>query len=182
MAFSGNLEGAADADRRAVETFGDTLAGSDRPLLIASGVLGLAPGRVATETDGRGPDPAAAALGGGPRPDSARRRWRSRSLPAESARPPFGSPRRVMATETMASWRPWSASPGKGASPATSATGPTVGPPRTASTWPISSTWRWKRPRAGSALHAVAEAGVHDPPGRRGDRTTPRHPCGRYPS
>jgi nucleoside-diphosphate-sugar epimerase len=64
-AFSGDFEGAADADRRAVEAFGETLAGSDRPFLIASGVVGLAPGRPATELDGRGPDPAAAALGGG---------------------------------------------------------------------------------------------------------------------
>src|SRR5580704_11828811 len=65
-AFSGDFEGAADADRRAVEAFGETLAGSDRPLLIASGVVGLALGRSATELDGRGPDPAAAAGGGGP--------------------------------------------------------------------------------------------------------------------
>ena len=66
-AFSGDFVGAADADRRAVEAFGETLAGSGRPLVIASGVVGLAPGRrPATERDGRGPDPAAAALGGGP--------------------------------------------------------------------------------------------------------------------
>jgi nucleoside-diphosphate-sugar epimerase len=65
-AFSGDFQGAADADRRAVEAFGETLAGSGRPLLIASGVIGLAFGRPATELDGRGPDPAAAALGGGP--------------------------------------------------------------------------------------------------------------------
>jgi len=67
MAFSGNFQGAADADRRAVETFGEALAGSDRPFLIASGTLGLTPGRVATERDGHGPDPAVAAWGGGPR-------------------------------------------------------------------------------------------------------------------
>jgi nucleoside-diphosphate-sugar epimerase len=42
---------AADADRRAVETIGEALAGSDRPFVIASGTLGLAPGRVATERD-----------------------------------------------------------------------------------------------------------------------------------
>ncbi|MDQ6810764.1 MAG: NAD-dependent epimerase/dehydratase family protein, partial [Actinomycetota bacterium] len=42
IAFSGNYQGAADADRRAIETFGEALAGSDRPFLIASGTLGLA--------------------------------------------------------------------------------------------------------------------------------------------
>lgn len=65
-AFSGDFQGAADADRHAVEAFGAALAGSDRPFLIASGTLGLAPGRVATEQDGLAPDPAAAVLGGGP--------------------------------------------------------------------------------------------------------------------
>ena len=58
MAFSGGFEGAADADRRAIAAFGDVLAGSGRPLVIASGTLGVAPGRVATERDGHGPAPA----------------------------------------------------------------------------------------------------------------------------
>lgn len=56
IAFSGDFQGAADADRRIIEVFGDALAGSDRPLVIASGTLGLLPGRVATEADGHGPD------------------------------------------------------------------------------------------------------------------------------
>ena len=67
IAFSGGFLDAADADRRAVETFGEALAGSGRPFVIASGTLGLALGRVATERDGHGPDPALAALGTGPR-------------------------------------------------------------------------------------------------------------------
>ncbi len=66
LAFSGDFQGAADADRRAVETLGEELVGSDRPFLIASGTLGLAPGRVATEHDGHGPDSSIAAFGGGP--------------------------------------------------------------------------------------------------------------------
>jgi len=66
IAFSGDFQGAADADRRAIEIFGEALAGSDRPFVIASGVLGLAPGRVATERDGHDPDPAAVPLTGGP--------------------------------------------------------------------------------------------------------------------
>ena len=68
LAFSGDFGGAADADRCAIETFGDALAGSDRPLVIASGVLGLAPGRVGTEHDGHGRAPDAAAMAGGPNP------------------------------------------------------------------------------------------------------------------
>ena len=67
VAFSGGFQDAADADRRAVETFGEALAGSGRPFVIASGTLGLAPGRVASERDGHSDDPAMAALGAGPR-------------------------------------------------------------------------------------------------------------------
>ena len=66
-AFSGDFQGAADVDRRAVETFGDALAGSDRPLVIASGTLGVAPGRLVTERDGHGPASTAAAMSPGPR-------------------------------------------------------------------------------------------------------------------
>ncbi|MFI1768388.1 SDR family oxidoreductase [Streptomyces sp. NPDC020800] len=51
IAFSGDFRGAAEADRRAVDTFGDALAGTDRPFVLASGLAGLAPGRVATERD-----------------------------------------------------------------------------------------------------------------------------------
>jgi len=64
-AFSGGFQAAADADRRAVETFGEALADSGRPFVIASGTLGLAPGRVATERDGLDPG-SAAHLSGGP--------------------------------------------------------------------------------------------------------------------
>jgi len=66
LAFSGGYQAAADADRRAIETFGDALSGSDRPFVIASGTLGLAPGRTATERDGLAADPAHAAPGSGP--------------------------------------------------------------------------------------------------------------------
>src|SRR5271154_938269 len=46
LAFSGDYQGAADADRRAVEAFAEALAGSEKPLLIASGLLGVRPGHV----------------------------------------------------------------------------------------------------------------------------------------
>ncbi len=52
VAFGGNFAAAAAADRRAVEAMGAALADSDRPFVLASGTLGLAPGRVATESDG----------------------------------------------------------------------------------------------------------------------------------
>jgi nucleoside-diphosphate-sugar epimerase len=67
IAFSGGFQAAADADRRAVETFGEALAGSNRPFAIASGLLGLLPGRVSTEADGHGSEPPTPHLLGGPR-------------------------------------------------------------------------------------------------------------------
>ena len=53
------MERAARTDLLAIEAIGAVLAGSDRPLVIASGTLGLAPGRVGTEQDR--PDPRAPA-------------------------------------------------------------------------------------------------------------------------
>ncbi|MFJ3087394.1 SDR family oxidoreductase [Streptomyces sp. NPDC086838] len=72
IAFSGDFQGATDADRRAIDAFGDALAGSGKPFVIASGLLGLAPGRVATEEDGQSADPQASAGGPGGRQDNAR--------------------------------------------------------------------------------------------------------------
>jgi nucleoside-diphosphate-sugar epimerase len=66
-AFSGGFQDAAAADRGAIETIGEALAGSGRPFLIASGTLGLAPGRVATERDdGHAPGSPAADPASGP--------------------------------------------------------------------------------------------------------------------
>jgi nucleoside-diphosphate-sugar epimerase len=64
LAFSGDFQTAADSDRRAVEVFGDALAGSARPLVIASGILLAASGRLATERDGHDRNTAFARLAG----------------------------------------------------------------------------------------------------------------------
>src|SRR4051812_7768396 len=72
---------AAEVDLTAIETLGAVLHGSDRPLVITSGTLGLAPGRIGTEADR--PDPrqsprgrkaglALALAGGGVRSSSVR--------------------------------------------------------------------------------------------------------------
>lgn len=45
------MEAAARTDRAAIETFADVLQGTGGPLLIASGTMGLATGRVGTEED-----------------------------------------------------------------------------------------------------------------------------------
>ena len=52
IAFGGNFAAAAAADRTAVEAMGAALAGSDRPFVLASGMVGLSMGRPATENDG----------------------------------------------------------------------------------------------------------------------------------
>ena len=52
IAFGGNFAAAAAADRRAVEAMGAALADSDRAFVLASGLLGLSTGQVATENDG----------------------------------------------------------------------------------------------------------------------------------
>src|SRR5271154_1898695 len=51
-----NYGPAAEADRRAIETLGDALAGSDRPLIITSGtLLAQRQGSLATEEDAPNP-------------------------------------------------------------------------------------------------------------------------------
>ncbi len=56
IAFSGDFQGAADADRRAIETFGEALAGSDRPFVIPTGTALLAAGRLGSERDSADPN------------------------------------------------------------------------------------------------------------------------------
>jgi nucleoside-diphosphate-sugar epimerase len=63
IAFTGDFDSAVIADRRAIETFGDALAGTDKPFVIASGVVGVKFGGIATENDGRDGDLAVVASG-----------------------------------------------------------------------------------------------------------------------
>jgi nucleoside-diphosphate-sugar epimerase len=53
---AGNFAAASAADRQAVEAMGAALAGSDRPFVLASGMIGLTGSRLATEQDGLVPN------------------------------------------------------------------------------------------------------------------------------
>jgi nucleoside-diphosphate-sugar epimerase len=53
--FSRFAENCAD-DRRAIEVMGAVLEGSERPMLVTSGLALIAPGRIATEEDKASPD------------------------------------------------------------------------------------------------------------------------------
>ena len=57
VAFGGDFAAAASVDRWAVEAMGQVLADSDRPFVLASGMLGMTPGRLVTEDDGLVPAP-----------------------------------------------------------------------------------------------------------------------------
>ena len=59
MAFNHDFTdytGAAETDRRAIETLGEELAGSERPFVVTSGLAGFALGRTMTEDDAADPD------------------------------------------------------------------------------------------------------------------------------
>ena len=59
VAFSGDFETAVASDHAAIQTIGDALAGTEKPLAIASGLAGLRSGTIATEDDRPEPTPGA---------------------------------------------------------------------------------------------------------------------------
>jgi nucleoside-diphosphate-sugar epimerase len=59
IAFSGDFETAVASDHAAIETIGDALAGTGKPLAIASGLAGVRAGDTATEDDRPQPTPGA---------------------------------------------------------------------------------------------------------------------------
>jgi nucleoside-diphosphate-sugar epimerase len=59
IAFTGDFKTAVESDKAAIETFGEVLAGTDRPLAIATGLAGLKPGTLASERDMGEPFPGA---------------------------------------------------------------------------------------------------------------------------
>ncbi|MFF0341708.1 NAD-dependent epimerase/dehydratase family protein [Kribbella sp. NPDC004875] len=76
LAFAGNYAQAAQDDRAVVDVFAERLSGTGKALVVASGILGVvgvAPGVVATENDGRIAHAAAGPIsGGGDRSETAR--------------------------------------------------------------------------------------------------------------
>ncbi len=143
IAFTGDFDGAAASDRAAIETLGAALAGTGRPLSIASGTGLLAPGRLATEEDVAGRDRTRLGPGRQRHPHALARRARRALLgrPADADRArrrrPGLHPRRHRDR------------PRARASRRTSATGRSAGRPCTAATPPGSSGWRSRTCRPG---------------------------------
>ena len=96
VAFGGNFAAAGAADRRAVEAMGAALADSDRPFVLASGLLGVTAGRVATEDDGLVPGAEIRANPAGVRAATAAPHTvpEGRRRPLVGAAPPADGPRR----------------------------------------------------------------------------------------
>ena len=114
-------------DLAAIEAMGAALEGTGRPFVIASGVLGLAPG--GSRPSGTSPTAV--------HPRDRRNAQRRARLAERGVRPSVVRlPRPCTAPATTASSPCSSASPARRASPATSATAPTAGPPCTGSTPP----------------------------------------------
>ncbi len=59
IAFFGDFDAAVASDHAAIEAIGEALAGSGKPLAIASGLAGTRPGGIATEDDRPEPTPGA---------------------------------------------------------------------------------------------------------------------------
>jgi nucleoside-diphosphate-sugar epimerase len=57
------MAAAIQADKRALETLGQSLSGADRPLVATFGTMGMTPGKVATEDDAYDPKSAGAVRG-----------------------------------------------------------------------------------------------------------------------
>ena len=149
------------AERAAVQTIGDTLAGSGRPFLLASGVAGLSGGRPATEDDPspfHGPD---SPRGGA---ENLAFEFVDRGVHTVSLR--FAPT--VHGSATTGSSRPSPASPARRASPAIRATAPTAGRPSTAPTRRGWSRWAWRRrPRGAVCTLSPRRASLPDRSPRR---------------
>ena len=165
---------AAQTDLAAITAIGAALEGTDRPLLIASGTLGLATGRVATEEDDADPG----STRGSP---ARRRRW---TLPGAGCGRSWRASRRPCTDQaTRASSRCWWRRRARPASPATSGTARTAGPRSTRSTPHGSCGWPSKPPRpARSCTRRRRKASRRCRSRRRSGRRSASRPRPSHPS